>query len=311
MDKKKLVSIVLPVYNEEDNISSIYHELLKVLAGLDRYDFEMIMVNDGSIDNSWQQMLLLARNDKRLKIINFTRNFGHQIALTAGYDNASGDAVISMDADLQHPPECIPRMLQAWEDGFYIVYVRNIKTNHSFLKKYTAIIHYKILDAISYIKIPRHVQDFRLIDKKVLDVLIKTKEKSRYLRGIVAWTGFKATYIDGVFSKRFSGNSAYSWTKMFKLSFDGMTGFSLFPLKIACYMGLFVICTGLLMFCYITLDALVNNVRYPLFKWLVTIIYIFIGVLFILLWLIGEYIGRIYEELKNRPLYIIEERYNF
>lgn len=310
---KKLISIVLPVYNEQENIPHIYQKLKEILKPLlASYDYEIIMVNDGSNDNSWNIMRKLAAADKFLKIINFTRNFGHQIALTAGYDNAHGDAIISMDSDLQHPPELISHMVQEWENGFYIVYVRNANGHKSgFLKKHLSRIHYKILDAISYINIPQHVQDFRLIDKKVLEVLRKTKEKSRYLRGIVAWTGFKATYIDTVFGDRVAGNSGYSWRKMFKLSFDGVTSFSLFPLKIASYLGFFIILTGSIMFAIITLDALIYHSHYPLFKWLVTIIYIFIGVLFILLWLLGEYIGRIYEELKNRPLYIIEERYNF
>ena len=308
---KCFISIVLPIYNESDNLSLFYSELCKAVVHLeDRYDFEMIMINDGSIDNSWQKIRSLAQSDQRIKAICLSRNFGHQVALTVGYDIAAGQAIISMDTDLQHPPELIATLLDEWRKGTPIIYVRNSERVHSWLKKKLSDWFYIILDCIASVKIPRNVQDFRLIDKKVLDVIKATKEKSRYLRGIVAWTGFNYVIVEVPYLKRMSGTSGYSWGKMWKLAFDGITGFSLFPLKIASYVGIFTIVTGTLMFFYITIDALFFQVRYPLFKWLVTIIYIFIGIVFLLLWLIGEYIGRIYQELQGRPMYVVSDHLN-
>ena len=166
------------------------------------------------------------------------------------------------------------------------------------------------MDAIADVKIPRNVGDFRLIDKKVLEVLNGCREKSRYFRGMVAWTGFSSSFVEFTRPNRLAGKTGYTWKKMFKLAFDGMTSFSMFPLKLAAYVGLFVIATGTLMFLYITFDTMMNQVNYPLFKWLVTVIYIFMGVQFLLMWFLGEYIGRVYEQTKARPLYIIEEKMN-
>jgi polyisoprenyl-phosphate glycosyltransferase len=309
---KQKISIVIPIYNEEDNLVLIYSTVTEILQTVsEHYDYELILVNDGSKDSSWSIITQLAFNDPCIKALNFSRNFGHQMALTAGYDIASGDAIISIDADLQDPPHLILDMIKAWQQGSAIVYARRINRQDSFLKKFTAIIYYRFLDYVSDIKIPRNVGDYRLIDKKVLQTIQECREKSRYLRGMVAWTGFKHTFIDFNRPNRHAGKTGYTWSKMFKLAFDGLTGFSLFPLKIAAFVGIFVIATGLLMFSYISLDALLFGVNYPLFKWLVTIIYIFMGLQFILLWLIGEYIGRIHEQQKNRPLYIVDRMINF
>lgn len=306
----QLISIVLPVYNEEKNLPTMYAQLSKIIDDVPQYHFEVIFVNDGSKDGSWNYIKQLNKIDKRIKGISFSRNFGHQLALSAGYDRALGDAIITLDADLQHPLQLIPQMIARWQQGFSIVYVRNVKRTDSFLKKITAQWYYRLLEQISYIQILHNVQDFRLIDKKVLTVIRSSKEQTPYLRGMVAWTGFSYTIIDGEYADRSAGSSGYSWRRMLKLAFDGVTGFSLFPLKIACYVGIFVVMTGMMMFAYITIDALLYRVHYPLFKWLVTIIYIFIGVLFILLWFLGEYIGRMYELLLNRPRYVIAEEVN-
>jgi glycosyltransferase involved in cell wall biosynthesis len=304
----KRIAIVVPIYNEEKNIAGLYQELTMIMKEYhDCYAFELILVNDGSKDGSWVLLQELAYAHGFIKAINFSRNFGHQMALTAGYDYADADAAITMDADLQDPPQLIHSMIAAWEQGNHIVYARRLNRDDGFLKKYTAGWYYHLLDSVAEVKIPRNVGDFRLIDKSVLHELKKCREKSRYLRGMVAWMGFKHTYIDFIRPNRTAGVTGYTWQKMFKLAFDGLTGFSLFPLKLAAYSGVFVIITGCLMFSYITIDTLLHRVYYPLFKWLVTVIYIFMGVLFLLLWIIGEYIGRIFEQQKERPLYIVEE----
>lgn len=310
MSQNQLVSIIIPVYNEETNIPSIYKELTSILQHEITNDYEIIFVNDGSKDASWYKICQLAQRDKHIKALNFSRNFGHQIALTAGYDIASGEAIITMDADMQDPPSILAQLIAKWKEGADIVYARRIDRQDTFLKRITAQWYYIFLDAVSDVRIPRNVGDFRLIDKCVLHELRKCSEKSRYLRGMVAWMGFKQEYIDFKRPNRASGVTGYTWKKMFTLAFDGMTAFSLFPLKIAAFVGIFVIVTGILMFSYITFDAFINNVRYPLFKWLVTIIYIFMGVQFLLLWLLGEYIGRIFEQQKNRPLYIVQDKIN-
>lgn len=306
---KKQLSIILPIYNEEDNIPLVYQELHKILGEVE-YDYELIFVNDGSRDRSWDILKALSEKDPHVKALNFSRNFGHQMALTAGYDVALGDAVITMDADLQDPPSLLLNMLEKWEGGAQIVYARRIDRKDSFLKQLTAKLYYKFLDLISDVKIPRNVGDFRLIDRKVLTALNRCREKARYFRGMVAWTGFTHAFIDFARPNRTAGTTGYTWKKMFKLAFDGMTSFSMFPLKLAAYVGLFVVVTGILMFLYITFDALVNQITYPLFKWLVTVIYIFMGVQFLLLWFLGEYIGRVHDQQKERPLYIIAEEIN-
>jgi len=308
---KKLISVILPIYNEEANIPVIYKELSTILELISAtYDYEIIFVNDGSRDHSWQKIKQLAHLNPRIKAITFSRNFGHQMALTAGYDLAQGNAIITMDADMQDPPHLILNMIKKWEEGIHIIYARRIDRKDSFLKRLTAQLYYKFLDLISDVKIPRNVGDFRLIDKTVLSTLNACREKARYFRGLVAWIGFSHAFVDFARPNRVAGRTGYTWKKMFRLAFDGMTSFSMFPLKVAAYIGIFVIATGSLMFLYITADALINRVNYPLFKWLVTIIYIFMGIQFLLLWFLGEYIGRIHDQQKKRPLYIVADEIN-
>jgi polyisoprenyl-phosphate glycosyltransferase len=303
----KLVSIILPIYNEAENILLIYKELNIVFEQMMEYHFEIIFVNDGSRDHSWRLIEKLAQIDNRITGINFSRNFGHQMALTAGYDCAQGEAIITMDADLQDPPALIIQMVEKWQAGAQVVYARRANRKDSFLKKVTAQWYYRLLDRIADINMPRNVGDFRLIDKKVLETIKNCREKSRYLRGMVAWSGFKSAYVDFNRPNRHAGETGYTWSKMLKLAFDGMTGFSLFPLRLAAFIGMFVIATGCAMFFFICCDTFFYNVYYPLFKWLTTIMYIFMGIQFLLMWILGEYIGRIFEQQKGRPLYIIDD----
>lgn len=300
-------SIVLPVFNEADNIAAVYQEITRVLQAAQCNAYELIFIDDGSVDASWQNICALAQKDERVRGIKFSRNFGHQAALTAGYDAARGDAIISMDADLQDPPTLIIPMLEQWQAGADIVYARRKMRHDSWLKRTTAYMFYTLLDHVADVRIPRNVGDFRLIDKKVLRELKTCKERFRYLRGMVAWMGFTCAFVDFDRPDRHAGKTGYTWKKMFQLAFDGLTGFSLFPLRLAAYMGVFVIISGVAMFTYITIDAFIFRAHYPLFKWLVTVIYIFMGVQFLLVWILGEYIGRIYDQQKGRPLYIVDE----
>jgi len=309
--KKQLISIILPVYNEEKNLPLLYKELKKIIhATSNSYDYELIMINDGSTDCSWKIIKKISEDTPDVVGVNFSRNFGYQAALTAGYEYCKGKAIITMDSDLQHPPYLIESMIQQWEKGSKIVYARRLDRNDTFLKKFTAKTYHFVLDFISEVKIPKDISDFRLLDRQVVDEINRYHEKARYLRGIIAWTGFKHTFVDFHQPSRKNDETKYTWSKLFKVAFDGIIGFSLIPLKLAAYFGTFVILTGFIMLGIITIDALFYQGHYPLFKWLVTILYIFIGVLFILLWILGEYIGRMYEELKGRPLFVVKEIFN-
>ncbi len=307
---RKKISIVIPIYNEEKNIVVLCDELINITKKMCAFDFEIVLINDGSSDNSWHSINELALQNSHIKGINLSRNFGHQIALSAGYDFATGDAIITMDADMQHPPHIIPTIIEKWLEGYAIVYVKSVMRNDRFLKKITALVYYRILQSIAEVIIPRNVADFRLIDRKVADALRKSKEKTRYLRGMVAWTGFKHTIVTCQFSDRLSGVSGYTWKKMIKLAFDGITSFSHFPLQIIVFAASLILFSGLIMVGYLMYTMLCGYASYPLFKWLIVVVYLGMGIQLFLSCLLGEYISRIYDQLKDRPLYIIAQTFN-
>lgn len=311
LQKLPLFSFVIPVWNEEKNISLIYDKLIEILPQINA-EAEFIFINDGSTDNSLMELDKLANYDKRVRYINFSRNFGHQAALTAGLQYASGDAVVTLDCDLQDPPEVIVEMAKLWESKNYeIIYARRRNRHDNFFKKYTAILYYKILDKFSNVRIPRNVGDFRLMDKKVVDIINKMPEKARYLRGMVAWVGYRHTFVDFDRPERIHGKTGYTLSKMIKLAMDGLFNFSLLPLRAGLVMGILSIFLGIGFIIYMLIDIGINNVVYPLYKFLTVILFIFMGFSFITTWLLGEYIGRIYEEIKHRPLYIIQDMTNF
>ncbi|MBW7954898.1 glycosyltransferase family 2 protein [Candidatus Gracilibacteria bacterium] len=312
MISKKKISIIIPAYREGKNISLIYNALKKILSNIiKKYDYEIIFINDGSIDDTWQKIKEIGEKDKNILGINLSRNFGHQQALTAGYMEASGDLIISMDCDMQDPPILILEMIKKWELGFEVVYARRKDRNDKFFKKYTAILYYKILTKVSDTKIPRNVGDFRLIDKKVLESFKKLKEKDRYIRGIFAWMGFKTTFIDFNRPERILGETGYTWEKMIKLAMDGILNFSTFPLKLGAIIGFFIILLSIGFFLYVSYDFFINSVDYPLYKWINILLLGFMGLQFIFMWILGEYIARIFNETRDRPLYIISEKINF
>lgn len=305
--EKKLLSIILPVYNEEKNIPVVYKELKEVLQKLHHYHYEVLFVNDGSTDESLEKLKEIRGRDDYVKVINFSRNFGNQAAVACGFHEAKGDFIITMDSDLQDPPELIPKMLKKAEKGIDIVYTRITKRNDGFMKKLTANFYYFLFDKFGSVKIPRHTGDYRLINKKILNVINRCNERARFLRGLIAWSGFTHDFVEFERPKRGNGIPGYTWKKLMKLALDGFTGFSFFPLKLSAFIGVFVIITSILMFLYVTYDAIVVGNHYPLYKWLVIFVYGFMGVQFILMWLLGEYIGRIYDEQRKRPMYIIDE----
>ncbi len=304
------ISFVIPTYNEEINIPIIYEKIIEVMKSID-HNFEIIYVNDGSSDNSIKILTELALKNKKIKFIDLSRNFGHQAALSAGYDYANGEAIISLDCDLQDPPEIIELLITKWKEGYDIVYARRIKRSDHFFKKFTAKFYYRLLSRFGDINIPRDVGDFRLINRKVLNIINHMPEKSKYLRGMVAWVGFRHTFVDYERPERIHGKTNYTLQKMITLSLDGLINFSNLPLKIGLVMGFISISTGFLFILYMILDSLFNDSIYPLYKWLIVLLFIFLGFNFVLIWILGEYIGRIYKESRNRPYYIINYTKNF
>ncbi len=305
-----MYSYIIPAFNEEENVKLIYERLLNLVSKYDA-DYEIIFVDDGSRDKTKEVLKKLASKNSNLKIIILNRNFGHQAALTAGLKYAKGDAIISMDCDLQDPPEIIEKMIEEWKNGSDVVYAR--RTNYrddNFVKKYASKIYYKILTRISDISIPQNVGDFRLISKAVLNEINNMPEKSRYLRGMVAWTGFKHSFVNYHRPDRLAGKSGYSFKKLITLAVNGFLDFSFLPLRIGLALGIISIITGTFLLSYQIYDAVINGAYYHLYKWLSVAMFIFMGFMFMLLWIIGEYIGKIYNEVRSRPIYIVGETVN-
>ncbi len=305
-----MYSFVIPAFNEEKNIEIIYQALLNLILKYNK-DFEIIFVDDGSRDDSKEKIKQLSKIDKRVKLISLSRNFGHQPALTAGLKYAQGEAIITMDCDLQDPPEIIDQMIEKWKNGADIVYAR--RTNYrkdNWIKKLASRFYYRVLAKMADIDIPRNVGDFRLISKVVLDEINQMDEKSRYLRGMVAWTGFKYDFVDYYRPDRELGESGYSFKKLITLGMNGFLDFSFLPLRIGFILGLFSIVAGVFLLAYQIWDSIVNNAYYHLYKWLAVATFIFMGFMFMLMWIIGEYIGKIYNEVRARPIYIIKEKFN-
>ncbi len=305
----KLVSIVIPIYNEQQNIVALHQALCDTLKNLP-YEKEYIFVNDGSQDKSLIYLFDLSEKNKNVKVLSFTRNFGHQAALTAGIDYAQGDAIITMDGDFQDPPEIVPLLIEKWESGAKIVYARRSYRHDRFLKRITAQMYYSLLHKASEIKIKGNIGDFRLIDKDIACKLRQLREHSRYLRGLVPWLGYDYAIVDYVRPCRRKGKSQFNWLKMFRFAMNGLLNFSLLPLRIGLVAGVCIIFSGIIFLIYLGYRFFFDNQFYKLLEWLAVVNYILIGVLFIFIWFMAEYIGKIYEEVKGRPLYILEQTKN-
>lgn len=303
------ISIIIPVYNEQENLVELTNSIVQQFKG-NKYSYELIFIDDGSTDNSLAIIKKLAFDNSHIKYLSFSRNFGQQAALTAGLDFTSGDAIISMDADLQDPPELISEMLKKWREGNDIVFMRRKYRHDGFFKRISANLYYYLLSKFSDKKFRGNVGDFRLISKKVALELKKFHEKSRYIRGIVYWMGYQHTFIDYDRPNRKKGKSNFSLLQMARLGMNGILNFSLLPLRLGLVFGMVIIVLGTLFLLYIAYDSVFNDVIYPLYKWLSVTTFILTGFLFILIWIIGEYIGKIYNEVKDRPIYIIREKGN-
>lgn len=309
-----LLSVIVPVYNEIECLQSCYERITAVLVGMsDRYNYEIIFVDDGSSDASPIILNRLALADSNVRVLSFSRNFGHQIAVTAGLDYAVGNAVVIIDADLQDPPEVIPQFVQKWEEGMKIVYgVRGKRKGETYFKIFSAKIFYRLLQKLSDHRLPFDAGDFRLVDRVVVQVIRSVRERNRYMRGLIIWTGFSQCGVTYEREQRHEGVSKYTFSKMVKLAFDGLTSFTEKPLYLAGYLGLFIVLLAIANIIYMIYQhSLHPETVVPGWTSLLIVILFLGGTQLIFLSLLGLYIGRIYIETKQRPLYILQHRTGF
>ncbi len=307
---KKLVSIVIPVFNEEGNLPVLYERLSAVLKKL-ATDYEMLFVNDGSRDQSLTLLQTYAQQDRHIKIIDLSRNFGHQLAVTAGLDHCQGDCAVIIDADLQDPPELITELITKWNDGYQVIYAQRIKRKgEHFLKVFTAKIFYRLLKKLANIDIPLDTGDFRLIDRKVIDNLKAMPERNRFLRGMVSWIGLRQTSVKYVREERLFGETKYPLFKMIRFALTGLTSFSLVPLQLASLFGFLVSGISFLAGLYTIYLKIFTTHTIPGWTSLMIALLFLGGIQLITLGIIGEYVGRISEEVKQRPSYIIQDKIN-
>lgn len=302
-------SIVIPVYNEEAVIEQTYRRISKVMASTGE-SYELIFVNDGSRDQTASIIKGYGVQDDTVKLLSFSRNFGHQVAITAGMDYASGAAVVVIDADLQDPPELILEMIAKWKEGFDVVYAKRTKRKgETFFKEQTAHFFYRLLKASTDLDIPTDTGDFRLMDRRVCEELKRLPERNRYVRGLVSWVGFRQTAVEYGRDERLAGETKYPLKKMMKLSLDGLTAFSYKPLKLAAYVGTIILTSGLSCLVVLVLLKLFNKFVLAGWELVISMQLILSGLLLTMMGIIGEYIGRIYDEARERPLYIVSECY--
>ena len=307
---RRKVSIVVPCHNESEAIPELHSALLRLFAQLSDYDFEVICVDDGSADDTLVKLVALARSDRRFHVIELSRNFGKESALTAGLNEATGDAVIPFDADLQDPPELIPRMIEQWAAGAEVVLARRVdRSQDGFFKRKSAELFYQFHERLSTITLPENVGDFRLIDRIVVDVLKQLPEHHRFMKGLFAWVGFRTVTLDYTRNARSQGTTKFSGWKLWNFAIEGFTSFSTAPLKFWSYVGILGALTTLVYALFVVLRTLIYGVDVPGYASLLVAI-LFIGSLqLISVGVLGEYIGRIYMEAKNRPVYVIRKRY--
>jgi dolichol-phosphate mannosyltransferase len=304
---KIVYSIVVPIYNEIDNLPELHRRVKEVMDSSGE-PWELILVDDGSTDGSTDEIRELAKADKAVRPVIFARNFGHQVAITAGWDYARGDAIIIIDADLQDPPEVILELAQKWKEGYEVVYAtRSEREGESWFKLWTASLFYRIIYRITDVKIPMDTGDFRLMDRKVVDVLKQMKERHRFPRGMSAWVGFKQIGVQYKRSARHAGETKYPFKKMMRLALNAVTGFSYFPLQVATYFGFVSAAIAILaipMVVYLRMTG--SQAFFGQATTLIAVLFLG-GVQLISLGILGEYIGRLYDEAKGRPLYIVRE----
>ncbi|HDH52979.1 MAG TPA: glycosyltransferase [Nitrospirae bacterium] len=302
-----LCSVVVPVFNEEENLKELYGRLKDVLEGMNR-QYEVIFVDDGSEDKSLEIIKMLASSDKAVKYRALTRNFGHEASSTAGLDIAKGDVVVLMDADLQDPPELIPQMLKLWQEGNQLVYARRLRRyGENIFRRVSAKFFYRLIALISDSEIPVDTGDFRLMDRAVVNDFLKCREQNRFVRGLTSWVGYKQAALNFERDRRFAGESKYNTFKLLLLMLDVITGFSIKPLRVATALGFLVTVLSMVMVCVIVIQKFFFNLNIQGYALLVTGLFFMGGVQMFFLGIIGEYIGKIYRQVQGRPLYLVKE----
>lgn len=303
----KKISIVVPVYNEQDNLKE-FHKRITAIMNDTGYDYNLVFVDDGSKDSSAFILKQLVEEDNHVEAYLLSRNYGHQMALTCGLDNADGDAVITMDGDLQHPPELLPELIRLWEEGSEIVMTKRLATEDAgFLKNITSACYYKLINIMSKVEITPGGSDFRLMDKKVVEAFRLYRERARFIRGMVSTLGFNVSVVEFVAPPRFAGHSKFNLHKMLHFALDGITAFSNLPLRWAFYLGLFFGLCSLLLLGHVFYVKFISDDAVP--GWATTTVSILFlgGIQLVGIGILGEYIGRIFEEIKHRPLYLVSK----
>jgi len=304
----KKISIIVPSYNEEGALPKLYERLTKVLDSITNYDFEILFINDGSKDSTLDIIKDLRQKDNRISYVNFSRNFGKEIAIMAGLDYSTGDSVVLMDADLQDPPEIIPELIKYWEEGYDDVYAkRKSRKGETFFKKFTSKLYYKLLQKLTNVEIQKDTGDFRLLDRRCVNALKKMRETQRCSKSMFSWIGYNKKEVLYDRDPRIAGKTKWNYKKLVDLAIDGITAFTTSPLRISTYISLptFLVC--IIYFIYVIIKSIKLNIAIQAFQAIILLDLFFFGIIILLIGIIGEYLGRIFNETKNRPLYLVDE----
>jgi polyisoprenyl-phosphate glycosyltransferase len=305
-----LVSIVVPFYNEGEGVATFFDELLPILDGIDAHRFEIVCVDDGSSDDTLARLVGISKQEARVRVVELTRNFGKEAALTAGLDETRGAAVIPLDADLQDPPQLIPLMLEHWHAGAEVVVARRSdRASDSFAKRATAGLFYRLHNAVSHPRIPQNVGDFRLMDRCVIEALKQLPERHRFMKGLFAWVGFRTVQIEYRRPPRAAGHSKFSGWRLWNFALEGITSFSTVPLRIWTYLGMFIALISFVYGGFIVARTVLFGNPVPGYPSLISVMLFMAGIQLIGIGVIGEYVGRIYDEAKRRPVYLVRRRH--
>ena len=304
----KKISIIVPAYNEEESLPFLYERLTKLIDSIENYEFEVLFINDGSKDKTLEIIKHLRNKDKRFCYVNLSRNFGKEVAMMAGLDYAEGDAVIFIDADLQDPPELIPELIKYWEEGYDDVYARRkTREGETFLKKFTSKLYYKILQKMSRVEIQKDTGDFRLLDRRCVNALRKLRESQRCSKSMFSWIGYNKKEVLFDRDARIAGKTKWNYKRLIDLAIDGITSFTTSPLRLSTYIAIPTFITLGAYFIYVIAKAIIIKEAIQAFQAIILLILFFSGIQILLFGIVGEYLGRIFNETKNRPLYLVDE----
>jgi len=304
----KKISIIIPAYNEQESLPFLYERLEKLMNEMKTYEFEILFVNDGSKDNTIKIIKELREKDERVCYVDFSRNFGKETAMLAGLDYATGDCVIFMDADLQDPPELVPELIKYWEEGYDDVYARrSSRKGETWLKKFTSKMYYRVLQSVTRVPIQKDTGDFRLLDKRCVNALRKLRESQRCSKSMFSWIGYNKKEVVYERDPRVAGSTKWNYRKLIDLAIDGITSFTTSPLRISTYLSIPTFIALAVYFIYVIVKCIVQGVAIQAFQAIILLILFFSGIQILLFGIMGEYLGRIFNETKNRPLYFVNE----